>query len=114
MTIDEQAATQLINYLNSGLDFASQQAPLVANEILRWGMLSSSVIMVLGVICLTVIAIIFLPKLKELRDQDGILLTLFLFSIIPTLMVCVNAYTILQIWVAPRLYMLDYVKRLAE
>ncbi len=109
MTIDEQAATQLINYLNSGLDFASQQAPLVADEILRWGMMSGAVLLVLGLICLAVIVKFFIPNLKEQRDQDGVWLTLFLFSIIPIIMICANTYTILQIWVAPRLYLLDYI-----
>ena len=54
MNIDEQAANQLINYLNSGVDFAVTQAPIIAQEILNWMLLKNCCMLLLGLIVLIV------------------------------------------------------------
>ena len=114
MNIDEQAANQLIAYLNSGIDFATVQAPLLAQEIIRWSLFGRCIGAIIGS-CMIVAGAIFIyrkwNKWVTPTWNDVVLIPIVIILAGTVITIC-NGVVIGKILLAPRLYLLEYVSRL--
>lgn len=131
--MDEKIATslnELLGYVKATADFASEQAPLVAQEIVRWGIASSIVTMIH---CVAFIGVAFVfarwmyPRLvkefaKGLSQQsDGLLVggsagmilaatgtLIAFFSLVDAVQALVKAI------VSPRLFVLERIMEMLK
>lgn len=104
---------KIVEALKSGIDFASEQAPLLIQELLTYYTIYHSIWAIFGFIFLCIIIYIGYKIFKvegfdvDEPDDWGILLFLALVSILPTAIFTVNLMNVIQITVAPRLYLLE-------
>lgn len=112
MTINEEAAKQLITYINNGIDFATAQLPQVAIEILHWGVIIRSIGFLIPLMILIGMLIWGHNNYQKSPWSNE---SVFLFSLslsVPILLIIGNGYVLLKILAAPRVYLLDYISHL--
>ena len=114
----KQWSQELLSYVQSSHDFAVQQVPLVAQEIITWGIASNVVV---AVIALSVSVVFFkvahaIYCAKDWDEVERIIGTgsfycsstmLFIFSI-------VTFYHAAQAYFCPRLYIIEYLANLLK
>lgn len=115
---------KLLQGLEKGVDFAGEQIPLVLQEIVAYGRFYSTICIVAAVIVLIVGAFIY-KKIwnysEDLVDGDKYPIRIiggFVFSIavgIPFFgLICNNFDKFAKSWVAPRLYLIEYLHELVK
>ena len=114
MNIDEQAANQLIEYLNSSVDFAIAQAPLVAQEIISWTLFMHKAGAALGLSILIAGAIFLYLKWNAWVKTAWSEAALFPMGmmLVGTIVILCNAAVIVKVTLAPRLFLLEFISRL--
>lgn len=112
-------ADELLQYLQvgmkDGVDFAKQQVPLIIQEYLKWGMAEAILYMF---VCLLISVVLFTYATKRKRPWNGdrdpspyLAVTAGLIAFIPFF---VNAFTLVQIWIAPRVYLIEQFTKLVK
>lgn len=120
---------RLLDYLLNGLekatDFAAEQAPLVVQELITWQRvqtLACAVLCAVGSYVAYRRSVRLSKRLQESLDRhDGNDCAWFLGTILSgiaclglSIAVTVNLYYAFQVWCAPRVYLLEYVRTLAK
>jgi len=102
----------------AGIEVLEKQVPQVVNEIFKWESSISVIGIVLGLIFI-IIAIIIVKNWKKLwaiaYDKDnelGLAIGLIILSITGITMFIYNTCKMINILVAPRLYLLNYISGL--
>lgn len=123
--VNEQLA-DLLAFVKAGAekttDFAVEQAPLVAREIVAWQFWSALVTVVMAAALLVAIWTFSLRIWRKATEEDKsdsdsvvmywiVVLTVSLVLVIPMLL---NFPTVIKSIVAPRLVVIDYIGRLAK
>ena len=127
------AMVKIGEWVEAGEELAAEQAPLLVKEILYWGIADAAFWVVLGVFCLLCLPVvaIYLGRSKTMPEGKrcmgmaleekgssfdcavawvgGIVL-----PIIGFLIICGNIMNLLKPIVAPRLYLIEYFRQLAE
>lgn len=120
-----ESIEEIQTWLQSGKDFVSEQAPLVVNEILKWGIASSIFWMVFGILLLIIAVIagkIAIWTMRNGKPTDDGDVFVFISTIITTmvtstagfLLFSVNTYNLIFMLFAPRLYILDELSKLLK
>jgi hypothetical protein len=95
--------------VEQGAAFAQEQAPLVVQEFLRWGLMSNA----LGAAVFAVGAFVCIRLTRGFWEEDSDS-TVAIFSCIGAVAgVCLSvvcAFDALKVWVAPRVYVLDWLR----
>lgn len=116
LSVLEQTLVDTINStkegITQGIDFASKQIPDVIEQLLKWKMVEASVYMVGGVIL--ILTAIYVYR-KFLKESDGAIVVLSLpLGVGGIVCFTKNILTILQITVAPKIYLIEYVSHLVK
>jgi len=116
----EESASELMQLVTQttkqGIDFASEQAPLLFQEILVFGRvyytcaLLSGVL--LGIVSLGCMAYILRQKEEGEIKCLKMILPVILGATPALIIVCANFAGFIEVWFAPRLYILDQIKGL--
>lgn len=112
--LTEAILTEMLGWLQTAKEFAIEQAPLVIQEFYKWEMGR----MVLGVILFGVLAILFgyttRALWKKILNDDDSLIPLIIFPggacIGCFIQLCICVYNMVFIWLAPRVYLIEYLK----
>jgi len=104
------------NGIDSAVAFSQQQIPDVINQLLVWNAVSSALIQAL---CLTVVvtAVVLLVKAwRQLKDFDAVMAATILSVIIVVIagLVFFGNSDWLKIWLAPKLYLIEYAASLVK
>ena len=114
-----QKATELTGNV---IDFATAQIPDVIHQLLMWKLAESGARIV---VCLIIIWVFFVIRkhikeaVKGTLDEDvgpviyAILGGIFLVAV-PALLIIGSVMRILKIWIAPKLYLLEYAATLVK
>jgi len=112
---------QLLEYVRQGVDFTKEQAPLIVQETLRWGVADAqmgiALFTLLSLVCLISVICAFRSKQVD-RYNDwhpARAIALFLSVVGLTFFVpaiVINIWTLVQIHVAPRVYLLEHLPKL--
>ena len=105
---------ELLSYLKTAADFAAEQAPLVLQEILNWGIASNLLWIIIGILFIALIVIGNVKLTRKYPNDDFAPLYVIsglggFFILIGVLM---SMFDVVQIIVAPRVYLIEYVGRL--
>jgi Mn2+/Fe2+ NRAMP family transporter len=121
----QQSMSQFLNLMIEALgkttNFAAEQIPLYVQELLRYAMWDTIFSLILAIAILTASLIIAKKVLKYLRIADYnydleatahiLLVVLGLSSIFSVFLTVASVSTILKITLAPRVYVIDYLKK---
>lgn len=100
----------IVDYVKQGADFAVSQAPLFVQEYLKYHF---ALHLFWGVICFIILIlsiwlfILAVKYIKKEHDDLGILVFPLGFMIFPLVGFIVNITTILKIYFAPRVYLVE-------
>lgn len=117
-----QWATELLEWAKAGKEFMAEQAPLLAQEIVRWGFASAVLSMLLGI---AIFAAGWMARRYILARQPGsgardvwtdVAFANFAAVILPIVGSIVGGCIFFravhdgaQIWMAPRMYLIHYL-----
>lgn len=126
--MNDQAQKVLIDLLQkavTGIDsavaFSQAQIPDVVNQLLTWNAASSAMIQVASIICIS-ITIILLFKMQSIIDDCeqnvadlfiGLFMLMLAISGVLFVMFWFN-FDWLKIWLAPKLYLIEYAATLVK
>lgn len=108
----------LLDFVKSGAekttDFAAEQAPLIAREIVAWQLWTSLVGIAFGLVMLFVVCVCLAVCIRNKWKEEppviicGIVGLILGIGVIPV--ICVNTHKTIKATVAPRLVVIDYLK----
>lgn len=114
-----ESMDKVLGYVEQGADFAVEQAPLVAQEIVTWGIAEGviSVVVATPLLCVVVFVLKRIWTRKEDRHFDEIdaaFATFFtlLAGVLPAILFCTGLFQAAKALLAPRLYILEQIGRL--
>lgn len=107
------------------VEVMQEQCPLLVDELLRWEFAISLIIMSSFVAVGLLIALVAARLWKWARERESIVrcadgdsyIFPIIFSIISPIAICVGVttnLTWLKIWIAPRLFLLEYISELVK
>lgn len=105
--------------LDTAVDFLSGQIPIVVHEVLVWNLVYNLVLFVVAMTILVVVPLLWWKKRESMMEycDDGFnftLLSAVIFAV-PAMIVfaCMNLEW-LKIWLAPRLWLVEYAANLVK
>lgn len=113
----KQWSQELLQWAQSSHDFVIQQAPLLAQEIITWGIVGN---IIRGIVGISVFIVMLIGAYKIHRHNDwgdsryinvAFLCALSFFSFLISIDIFMNA---LQAYFAPRLYLIKYLASLVK
>lgn len=112
----DELLKQLIDIIQNTKDFTIEQMPLVANEIVRYGIVDG-VIGIVFSICLILACLYTLNKkykVDSYGDESGFVffakIVSIIFLIISVFMIFLGSSQIIKAKIAPRLFIIDELK----
>ena len=112
MNIDEQAANQLIEYINNSAQFVADQAPAVVQEILRWSLVARSIGLGIGLAIMVGAVICWYKFRDKMSDYEMMPFLLGVFGTFGAGVFVANAYNLLQLTITPKVFLLRYLRHL--
>ncbi|MFX0095569.1 MAG: hypothetical protein ACFFBD_27780 [Candidatus Hodarchaeota archaeon] len=130
----DQLASKLLEYLQSGMNIAQEQAPLFVNEILKWGMFENLVWSFIWILPLIVYIFTvksfwknvrshisnsnWYPSQKEKEDARISFTCLNIIILVALFGITTHSLTYLaaafKTIIAPRLYLIEYLSNLVK
>lgn len=116
----QKVLTEMLNKASSGIDatktFLESEIPEVVTQLLLWHGIKNFIYFCIGVLLLIIVAYIVVKVtrvLKENSSSNGI------FFLAPAFILCLIAgstinITWLQIWIAPKIFIIEYIASLAK
>ena len=118
-----ESVDEVKQWLETGKDFVLEQAPLVVQEVLAWGVASATFFVILNLVlfllglCLT--RMLYLKMWffeKNIEDSGPEVIFIFVGNIVallvPFINICIYTYQLTYISYAPRLYILQQISKL--
>lgn len=121
--VSAEALTEVLGWVKEAKEFATEQAPLLAQEIVTYGILANAVSVCLGAVVLTTGSVLVLRLLKhgkqwEGNDKEGTIIGHVFGGIgcvvIGSTITFGSLFPMLQAIVAPRLYVIKYLSELLK
>jgi len=119
----QQRTAALLDYLEIAIrgttDFAIEQVPEVVHQLLLWHFITSliwfsvAIVSIIVIVILTYKAVKFAVHEKEEDAAVGTLIMAVLVALVPLILIVENMDW-LQIWIAPKLYLLEYASSLLK
>lgn len=113
--------TEMTDMLREAKDFSMQQIPIVAKEILSYNLMMNLIGVGLGALFVLVGIVLFIKINKTLQasnealnDWFGLYVIPFALGLIGSLIIHAYLPTALQIYLAPRVYLLEYMSHLLK
>lgn len=106
-----------LQYLNSIESFTGKNVPLFLEEVVKYTIFYNSFI---AFVCLLLVvtALIFINfARKKMEDDEGWMLATVItsiFAILPMFKIIESVNLIIKAWVAPRLFLVEYLKNLIQ
>lgn len=114
----QEALTSIINRVVSGADavveFSKEQVPDVLQQLLMWHMMESLVWCISGVLVLGLTAYTLYRVPKSGRRLDELLILYVLFALPLLAGIKMLNLVWLKVWLAPKLYLLEYAASLVK
>lgn len=113
----QQMLTMAVNGLQGAVDFSKAQIPDVIHQMLVWNMVTSIIIQI---VCLIVIVVFVVVAYKFCKycdfEEESIWITVIvgLFLIVIPLVVFGKQFDWLEIWLAPKYYLLQQAASLIK
>lgn len=117
--LGQEAVGEIIEWTKGAKDFVSEQAPELVREVLAWGFWSHAIWAIacgLGVTLFVLVAIICARAFSKTDNDDyvgGALVGMIGALIIGVFLVC-NVIDMFYVVIAPRVYLLEYLKGLVK
>jgi len=129
----KEVAAQLLSYLNQAAGFAQEQMPLLARDIIRFGVWEHGLFTLLGfLLVLTSVVLVFdwnknyrlyklgasdsrSPRAVDVYHENRAILDMFVAAIsgvVGVILFLANAMGFVQALVAPRMYLIEYLTHL--
>ena len=136
--IIQQWAVELLEWAKTGKGFVTEQAPLIAQEVIRWGITSAAIRMIIGIIAIVVgwkFSLFIERKRQRMHDREereiengqrnsysdlhslhtlGIIIGRFLIIPIGTLLFFAALLDGVKALVVPRIYLIEYLTTLVK
>lgn len=103
--------------VEAGTDFAIQEMPFVVEELLRWKFVMHTIGTGIGVLLFIVfiLSLVFAVKTEDPEDAAPTVGFALRFALFPSLFILlVSGTTLLKIWLAPRIYLIEYISNLVS
>lgn len=100
-----------LEYIKQGTDFIKDQAPLYVQEIVTYHCTLYTSLVIIGVIGI-IICIIFIKKALKYNSYDDLSIFAMIIGIISAFFVFLNFSPMLKTWLAPRVFVMDYIMQL--
>lgn len=116
-SIVDNFMVEMGNLLKSAKDFTVEQAPQVAKEILHYNLASCIVWLILGIaggIATWKFCMWIAKKGEDDSDYNGFYMLAAIPAIVSMLILESNAMEIVKIYLAPRLYLIEYFADLVK
>jgi len=117
--LSQLAIKEIIEWAKGAKEFVSEQSPELVQEILRWGFWSSTIVAIICAILVPVLLVAACKIGKDCLDRKNptalygcIILSIGCLSCIISMFV--NGYQAFYIALAPRVYLLGYLKNLMK
>lgn len=99
--------------LEAGKEFAMEQAPLVVQEVVKWGIIEHTLWIVIGLGVTFTMVVLLRKSLKFMPVEEGPLFLLPTIGlVVSVIIVCVNMFVVAKAYFAPRLYLLEQLRSL--
>ncbi len=103
------------NLVDKAVDMVTEQAPLLIQEVLKWYFAYNLILFILGIV--VIIGTIYgVRKLVKYVDADGAeyLLVAGILAFVGTISSSLINLQWLKIWIAPRLWLIEYTTNLVK
>lgn len=106
-----------LEYIKQGTDFIKDQAPLYVQELITYHCVLYTSLVIFGVIGV-IIALILLKKgskyssYQDIDKQMSYFISSMIIGIISLFFIGLNFSLMLKTWLAPRVFIMDYLMRL--
>jgi len=109
--IGVKAIEEIISWVKKAGDILEEQAPLLVHEVLEYEILTSWIWITIAVIILLIAILLLWLVIKD--NDEGIGTTITIVLIVPSLCtIGMQINDIIMATVAPRVYMIEYLKDL--
>lgn len=117
----QQALAELLGKANNGIDnagvFLASELPEVIQQLLSWHM-TLSLIWLFGFLCTSIVLgfLFWFCVKKEAKEGDwgpGVFICV-IFSVISFVGIISHASEVLQIWIAPKVWLIEYAANLTN
>lgn len=104
--------------LAGGIDLVKNQAPELVTEFLKWKFTEALIWTIGGLILFIFGAIVSFISIKKLffcptKSNEEYIPVLIFLGLLPVLIGCIgffyHIFTIIQIWIAPKIYLIEYI-----
>ncbi len=102
--------------IDSAVTFSQQQIPDVINQLLVWNAVSSAITQAICTVITIIIVTVCVKVWRKSYDDDAITLATFLSfaACVITIPVFFCNFDWLKIWIAPKLYLIEYAASLVQ
>jgi hypothetical protein len=120
--MEQKLAEELIVWLQSSRQFITKQSPEVIQELIRWAWVSNIVQLMLAMVFVAVTVALILKGVqaskKDPYDYESRAVFLLMASglpgIISLIMICDSVSTLIKVYTAPKLYVLQQLSHLVK
>lgn len=108
---------EMLQFLKAAKDFTMEQIPEVAKEILRFNLAMSVIHTLLGLalILLSYRLFRFVKKSNVFTEFEGFAIAgMTVSGVVGLIVFFVNIHYVLKVWLAPRLYLIEYLAELVR
>lgn len=116
----QETLVSIIDSATKAAEFAQDEIPQVLDQLLMWKMAESLVICVICVIAMGVGKLAIKPVFKAWKEVDNCFigvgggLFLIISGLFAPIFFATYASTALQIWIAPKVYLIEYAASLVK
>ena len=121
----QQALVHVINSAVNAKEFIVQQTPEVIQQLLLWHGVSGFLMFIFGVVWCAVIVVVSKKRIKKAVDSVfyggdvfmhyiGYLLALMALFVVAIPGLCLINFEWLQIWLAPKVWLIEYASNLIK
>lgn len=110
----DKLLTDLLSIVEKGTTLVAEQLPLIAQELLQYRLCIAIVGVGIGLLFFILAALVF-SKTKNVRCTDtkvGITIGAIILAVVGASIVLANGTTAIKIKIAPRLYVIDYLRHI--
>jgi len=110
--IMEEIVKKSLEYLQNGELFLAKEMSLYIQEVLKYALVKSHTVGAVLLLCFLSFLIMFIRGFRE--DSDDLIVGGSVGGAIFLLLLLTSVMTIVQIHIAPRMYLVEYFKRMVE
>lgn len=109
---------KIISGAESGVEFLKGEIPEIVEQLIVWKTVEHFVLLAIGLLLFTVIPTITYIKRNEIKDREhviiGCVVINLLSSVLGICLFCKNISPLLQAYLAPKIYIIEYIGTLVK